>query len=223
MEVNLLTVCTTTYNRVLNELFIPTIPKSFDSITVEHYLNDDAVPGVIDSDNFKKLSYKKMVLIHQHIKMNFNKVLIFCDIDIAIFRDFKDDILNRIVDYDILFQDNTNGTYNCGLMVFKCSEKVLNFWELIMKNYNEDNHSFMNEQFAINELIHNTDIKHNYLPKEYHCNYTEFHPTPDGGHLNNVISIIPENAILCHCILASGGENGKYQIMSGLLKHYKIL
>lgn len=220
MELKLYTIVTQSYKDIFNDMFLPRVPKSFDKITVDYYMNNDAIPGNVDSNDFKNLSLKKMKLMHHYIKSNFGNVILFCDTDIVFLQDFKDDLLNRIKDYDILFQDNSNDTYNCGFIVFNCSDKVLKFWELIMSNYNENTTKYINEQMAINELIHPTDIKHGYLPKSYYANSTWCNPFNESS-LSNAVNLIPTDAVLVHCIATDGGERGKKIIMSKIIEKYK--
>jgi len=220
MEVKLITYYTESYKRIFNELFIKRIPPSFEPIVVDYVPDINSVPGFVMSDTFKTLSFRRVELIYNHIKSNMGNVVIFCDVDIVFFKDFKEDVLERIKDYDILFQDNTNGTYNCGFMVFMCSEKTLKFWEMIMNSYNENKNEYINEQFAVNELIHTTDIKHGFLPETYHANPHWCNPN-NSGDVYRTINSIPQNAFLSHCIAIENGEENKHKIMSEIIEKFK--
>jgi len=209
MKIKIFTIVTESYKEIFNEFFINRVPKSFDNISVNYLLNDDATPGNVGSTEFKLISFYKMKLIHHSIKSNMGDVILFCDTDIVFLSDFYSDLLGRMTDHDMLFQDNLydNG-YNLGFFTIKCSEKTLKFWELIMANYNENHKIDFNEQQVINKLIHDTDIIHGYLPIEYYCNPLPIdikNESRYGYSIENIVDGIPNNAYLCHCTSVDGG------------------
>jgi len=217
MNINIYTICTPSYKGMLNDYFLPRIPKSFSHTTVAYLNNDDAIPGYTTSPDFKKISFKKMRLIHHWIKSNIGDVIIFSDIDIVFFRDFKEDILTRITEYDMLIHGIEVCNYNAGFMVFKCTDKVLKFWEFMMENYNENNNTYENDQVALNNLISKFDITHGCLPKQYHLNQIWCNPAI-GGDIDNTINAIPDDAFLCHFQAIQNGIEYKTKIMSETIK-----
>ena len=220
MEIKLLAFSSEEYKEIFDDLFITTIPESLKKeLTVTH-LDYSGVAGLTSNAAFKKMSFQKMESIHNGIKSNIGDVFIWTDTDIVFFRDFKEDILTRIVDYDILLMGDTVGFYCAGFMVFRCSEKVLAFWELVMENYNENNHEkYGYDQAAINALIVKSDLIHACLPKQYHFNPIWCNPdNPDD--VTNTINAIPNDAFLSHFQAVENGWRNKYKIMSETIKRY---
>jgi len=220
MEIKLAAFSSGEYQKIFDDLFIPTMPESLKKgLTVTH-LDYSGTAGLTSNAPFKKMSFLKMKSIHNGIESNFGDVFIWTDTDIVFFRDFKEDLLTRILDYDILLMGDTVGAYCAGFMVFRCSEKVLAFWKLVMDHYNESNHEkYGYDQAAINALIVKSDLRHTYLPKQYHFNPIWCNPrNPDD--ITNTINTIPDDAFLSHFQAVEKGWRNKYKIMSETIKRH---
>ena len=220
MKIKVFGICTKSYENIYNDLFLTTMPESLkEDLTVVHLNDIDGIHGNVMSDEFKRITFKKVELIHQWIKSNIGNVIVFCDLDIVFFRDFKEDILNQITNYDMLLHGYDENNYNVGFMAFKCSEKVLKFWSLVVDNFNETKNIYEYDQVATIDLLKKSDIIHGCLPKQYHCNPIWCNPKITND-ITDTINAIPNDAFLCHFQAIEQGEGNKYLIMAETIKKF---
>ncbi|GBQ29468.1 hypothetical protein AA12717_3271 [Gluconacetobacter sacchari DSM 12717] len=103
------------------------------------------------------------------------KFEIFSDIDITIYRPFRERLPALMEGYDILFQREwlwEKSRANIGFIVFRCTPAVRAFWEEILRRVEVNN---VWDQEAVNMLLEDKDfleknkIKAGFLPEEFWC------------------------------------------------------
>lgn len=131
----------------------------------------------------------------------------FIDPDIMIYRDFYDDLIQRMsAGYDVLFQNDFPGGVNTGFFIVKNTKTARAFFNTVRGNFRK----FPEEQVATNFLLRNLNnypgiqVKWDILPKEY-WTYGEiagtFDPTTGNlkGHWDGMSDFsIPENIFIHH-------------------------
>ena len=136
-----------------------------------------------------------------------NELFMFIDPDIVIYKDFYNDIIERIKGYDVLFQNDYGGGVNTGFFIARNNKTVRSFFNTVRGNLN----NFLEEQRTTNFFLRNLNqypsikIKWNMLPREY-WNYGEI-ASQVNPQTNNLKSNwdgidesfeIPENIIIHH-------------------------
>lgn len=151
-----------------------TLKNNFESSLLNHsYL--ELIPielkTKISTSNFGTKDFKKIItekihiIVKQIIPRNMGKKVVISDIDIQVFKSFEFIFCDYKM-YDIVFQkEGTNLGYNTGFMLIKCTEKILNLFQVILDTLNNSpTNKFINEQKIMNDVINNYDINHTHFP-----------------------------------------------------------
>lgn len=170
-KINLITYADTEYMEYVNSFLLPTLPESIKTI------------DIIFASYFPPTSYLQMIqrleAMRDKIITYSGKQLMYLDADVVIVKDFTNDVLNRLKEYDILFQNNTQW-YNSGIWAANCNDKTLNLFNKFINELKKDS-KFL-DQTIIWEVINSFDIKHASLPISYfagHFDQCKFPQFPD--------------------------------------------
>lgn len=213
-SLEVITVVTPNNTKLLNDFFLPTLPKDItdsyiytvNGLDLEKNNWSMYAPHINDDNKeilsrFNILMNKKTEFQRNYVANNIGKRVMFIDTDVVFFRPFKDDILSYLESHDMILQDN-NDDVNGGVWAMNCNEKVLKFFnelysEIFMnfKSWGIDR-TFLDEcgeQFIINTIIRK-HIKENglvvgKLPITYYGNHIDSHRFP---------SNVPSNCVLFH-------------------------
>jgi hypothetical protein len=210
----LLHIYTKSYERIYNSFFLKTVPSDVELVPIK-IDNIDSIPGRVGMSSFKHLNTIKFPLILDEVKKNVGGVLVYSDIDVIFFKSFKKDVEREIINYDILLSDNGNNEYNVGFMVFNCNERTITFLETISNCVNEIQGFSGDQDFLNNKITRYNNITHKYLSENYFTNRTPY--CPEGTYnttLDDVISKIPTESFIFHCVATDGGEGGKYSVLN---------
>ena len=143
----------------------------------------------------------------------------FIDPDIVIYRDFYDDIIERMKGFDVLWQNDGPGGVNTGFFCVRNNKTTRSFFRTVLENLTK----FEEEQRTANYLLRNLykfpsiGIKWGLLPREY-WTYGEIAGQQDGkgglkGHWRGDNNFdIPENIFIHHGNWTMTKDE-KYQIM----------
>jgi hypothetical protein len=102
-----------------------------------------------------------------------DEIQIICDIDVVVYGDLRKPIEEALMCSDIVFQrewGSDRKEINCGVIAFRKSKKIFEFWSDVRKMIDETN---LNEQELANRLISNPlylsnrDIKVGRFPKSF--------------------------------------------------------
>ena len=116
----------------------------------------------------------KIELIIQKIKENIGNTIIFTDATIFINKDRANELkgfFDNYLENDLCFADNTDSFYNIGIILIKCSEKTLHFFENVLQDLI---HSKGWDQEVVNKHIscnlNNLQIN-KFEPGKIHCGF----------------------------------------------------
>lgn len=106
----------------------------------------------------------------ESIKNNLGKIIVCSDVDVQLFEGSKKFLLQKIKNYDILFQKNNETGFDVcsGFFICKCSEEIISFMELVLLHL-KNKKSGSGEQVEINKILCNYSaikIKWNYLDRD---------------------------------------------------------
>ena len=184
---------TPSHEEIFNKYFLP----SFDTINK----NKDFTLGVSEQRD----QYVSRGIYHTHgwaIK-NYGDYLIFSDVDIQFFRNFKSNILKKAKNYDLVAQQSASrqwlvekGHSLCsGFFIFKCSKKIISLFES-MQNCIDVSNDDVADQIclninkgmvnwsSLNKKYFNTGmvtgghewgaVTHEYIPKNLYLHHANF-------------------------------------------------
>jgi hypothetical protein len=117
-----------------NDWFLKTLQDDWEINICEI---EDAPPGEGDylSDEWYHCIEKKIGMLVQAIKDNWDEIIIWADIDIQFFRPCTEMVLQSMHGNDIAFQMwHKNGAdVNTGFMAIRCNERSLAFFEAVLE------------------------------------------------------------------------------------------
>ena len=131
-ELHLCVVMSDSYLDIYKKIFLRTIPKEFSDINILHINGYDSEPGAVATQNFKAINYQKLEFIAQQLITHKGDNLLFLDLDIVCFQDFKDEINIFLEDYDMVFKHNPHYPtmpYCVGVWGLQCNNTNKTFFE----------------------------------------------------------------------------------------------
>lgn len=208
-----LTTVTNNYLDLFNKYFLSTFPKYIELIINSSDIILDANNLSIDGKPirlFKQLMYEKILWQRSQIE-KYDKIF-YIDSDVVFINDFRDDIIERLSHYDIIFQDN-NQDYNFGIFALNKSNKILNFFDEVIpeiKNLINKDCSF-EEQAILNYYIKKQDLNIGILPLGYF-----------GGHLDKCkFPNFPNEKIYLYHATNTYSMNEKIQVLEYVKNKFK--
>lgn len=170
MKIKAYTLFTPSHERFLKEYLLESFiynPKIELTIINKPQLCDSAE---FASDGWNATMRYKADCFYENLKRcKEDEIFMFIDPDIVIYKDFTDDIIERIKDKDAVFQNDGPGGVNTGFFAVKNNKKTRAFFNTVLGNLEK----FEEEQQATNYLLRNLnkfpsiEIKWDFLPKEY--------------------------------------------------------
>lgn len=115
------------------------------------------------------MRYKADCFYENLRRCNEDEIFMFIDPDIVIYRDFCDDIIQKMEGFDALFQNDGPGGINTGFFAVKNNKLTRSFFNTVRNNLEH----FDEEQRTANYLLRNLEqypsiaIKWGFLPWEY--------------------------------------------------------
>ena len=222
-NLHLCTCLTNSYRRIYNGIFLNTLSavgsNDFDAINVLQILDEEATPGSTGQKNFRKINYRKLHFIYQQVKSHLGDNLMFLDLDVVFFSNFKQEINNLLESNDMVLQDNDDWL-NVGVWAMNCNEKVVTFFEehvlplseVLLKDLGTEKHNlfgtphdYVGDQDVVNVAIRKSDIKAAALPIKYYSNHLKDYKFPD---------YVPEGCVLFHATNCGSGETRKINMLA---------
>lgn len=171
------------------------------------------------------MKYKAQCFYDNIKRCNEDEIFMFIDPDIVVYKDFTDDIIERMKDKDAIFQNDGPGGVNTGFFAVRNNKTTRAFFNTVLGNLEK----FEEEQRTTNYLLRNLhmfpsiQIKWGILPREY-WTYGEIAGQPDGkgglkGHWFNTDENFPypENIIIHHGNWTRTKDD-KYKILDNVRK-----
>jgi hypothetical protein len=190
---------------MLNDWFLPSF-KQFNpnlNIIIKKF-DQECQSGNFMEAGWHKTMLKKIDLVIEGIKENWNDIFIHSDCDIQCFGPIEQDMIEQLNDYDLVGLDE-NPTQNnkeicCGFFICKANNKTLQLFNHIKSVVNEN----LNDQIAFNSLK-DYYIKTNILNKKYYNITHSIGPKVWTPEIN--ISNVPKNILIHHANWIVGVPN----------------
>lgn len=160
----LYTYCTESHVRCLNEFFLPSLDSigwDYDDIEVLT-APQDGEGGYFD-DGFGMNIIIKLKLVLNAMKQNRGKLFLYSDVDVQFFKPFYQDIKDRLEEYDIVGQNNSE-QLSGGFFACRVTEKI----EDLFTKMNKDIYRFSHVNWDQGALHYfRRLVKWQLLPPEY--------------------------------------------------------
>lgn len=147
---------------LLRDYFLPSLPNDVQLNAIA--LEDIDGPGDFLSTEFIDCIRRKMAHIEQSIESNPGAVIGWMDVDIVMFRSFRDEVKRMMdeEDLDIVFQKEGFGKWdsevNTGVIFMRCNDRVRRFYQSVRDKMAAEPDK--NEQPVVNELLaEKTDLR----------------------------------------------------------------
>ncbi len=215
---NILCVLTDSHKVLFDNYFIKTIPCPENVIVKSIDLEGD---GDYKSKSWQKAVNTKTEFVLSYLKKVENDTFfIFSDVDVQFFPDFSVELLKHELiksKKDILFQKEfskksifrkeyskkTNLYINSGFYVARSSERLLKFFEQVLKCLEKA--EVKSDQTCINNLLGNADLDWGFLPFNYYA-WSQGLPPP--------------GMIYCHHANSATSVNTKISQFEFMLSYY---
>ena len=169
-KMKLYAIYTPSHEILKDKFFLPSIQDDFEIILEQC---DQTSPSAkFMSEGWTDTTIRKVELIIQAVKENWNSVFIFSDVDIQFFRPIEKTILSLMKNNDLVIQKNSpNGVLCSGFFACRGNEKTLQLWTDV-KAYMENDKS-KSDQVSLNHCIKRSStqnpygLKWGYLPNSF--------------------------------------------------------
>lgn len=231
-ELNLCTCLTANYKEIYKKIFLKTLnihgnfAEDYKNISVLDIADLDSMPGATGSVDFRTINYRKLHFIYELIKKYYGQRLMFLDVDIVFFTEFKNEINNLLDEYDMVLQENDEWL-NVGVWAMNCNDNVKTLFEnkilplsnVLLKEKGVEKHDLFGEphdytgdQDVVNVSIKQSDIKVGRLPIKYYSNHLKNYKFPD---------YVPKDCVLFHATSCGAGIENKVNLMKNA--YFEIL
>lgn len=130
-SINLYTFYTPSHKIFKDEWFLPTLQDEGIIVNIKEY-PQECPTGKVWEAGWQKVMLRKVDMIIEAIKINWEKVFIYADIDIQFFGPISKCIMDLIGDKDLIIQrDTPSGTLCAGFMACRGNERTLALWQAI--------------------------------------------------------------------------------------------
>ena len=133
-DLNIAIFTTPEYEQFLNLMYIPTLPSDIKKVHLlrrDYQQKDSGLAGVTHASFYKKMMKDRWHLHYDCIVQNKGKNILFTDIDIVFLRRFKEDLLRRLEEHDMVFQPAQNPRHNSdgctGFWAVKANDAIIEF------------------------------------------------------------------------------------------------
>lgn len=159
----LYTFYTDSHSRLLNNYFLPSVPKNDDIELVVEKFPQECSSGNFMEDGWKNTMIKKVEYILKSINECYGDSFIHSDCDIEFYKPITNDLKYQLEDYDIAAMEDGPDNMCCGFFICKANNKTKQLFEHIRDNMN----NYENDQIAFNTLK-NKYITSKFLNKKYY-------------------------------------------------------
>ena len=172
MKIKAYTLFTDSHKKFLTDYFLPTFPfRSEIELTILHR-QQHCKTATFETLGWKDTMKDKAECFYENIKKcNDDEIFMFIDPDIQFFGDFYNDIVERIKNVDILWQNDVIGGVNTGFFAVRNNSKTRSFFKTLLGNLESDNFSqeqvlayYILREYGANDSI---NVKWEFLPDEY--------------------------------------------------------
>lgn len=154
MIIKAYTLFTDSHKKFLTDYFMPTFPfRKEIELTVLHRPQHCATAS-FESPGWKETMRDKSTCFYEKIKeCKDDEIFMFIDPDIQFFKDFYEDIITRMSNLDILWQNDVIGGVNTGFFAVRNNKQTRAFFKTVLDNL--DSQQFSQEQVLANYLLQN--------------------------------------------------------------------
>ena len=219
MIIKAYTLFTDSHKKFLTDYFLPTFPfRKEIELTILHR-PQHCKSALFETEGWKDTMRDKSTCFYEKLQdCKDGELFMFIDPDIQFFRDFYDDVVARMTDLDIVWQNDVIGGVNTGFFAVKNNKRTRSFFKTILGNL--DSKDFSQEQVLANYLLQNSaqfpsiDVNWSFLSNDY-WTYGHVAAQADprtgfcrGGWKPDSLDFdIPKSIILHHANWTSGVEN----------------
>lgn len=149
----ILTIYSDTHQQLYNDFFIKSINKFMPKANVISKKIQQMGSGEYESEGFDLTMFEKIKFIIDCIDTNDNELMCYSDCDVQFFGEpnFNADLFEN----DISFQMDNENTYCAGFFIFRQTEKVRQFFQQVLKEFQLRLNGKIHDQIIINILIRN--------------------------------------------------------------------
>lgn len=204
-----------------HDMWYSILRDSLEANCKNYEISNRIVPQVSETgdygtDDIINFWYLKVLRILEALHTE-KEPFLYSDTDVYVFKDFTEDLENRLKNKDILIQYEKHRMgfkmVCAGFMYMKPNDKVRKMFFWILKFLR----SFGNDQAALNCYIRTTNIKVGILPKTYYSiNYDNGNKVWEGEE----VKITVEDPFIAHIHWAIGLER-RLDLLKMILKHYE--
>lgn len=167
----IVTFVSPSHERLFREHFIASLPISmFLDLFVESLPQHVCPSGEFMSDGFKEMMQIKMLRLRSYcLKVPWpEEVALYCDADVRFYEINSINPDELLGDNDVLFANDGNNTYGCGVILFRPRESVRLMFQDIADETIKD--GVRDDQEALNRLMADGKIKakYGYLPNSFY-------------------------------------------------------
>lgn len=156
-KINLYSFYTPSHKVFKDEWFVPTLQDDKLNVTIMEF-PQECPSGKVWEAGWQKAMLRKVDMIIDAIKTNWDKVFIYADIDIQFFKPIGSRILEIIGDKDLVIQrDTPSGTVCAGFMACRGNERTLALWQAIREYMIEKREC--SDQKTLNRLLRKGNSK----------------------------------------------------------------
>ena len=145
---NLYTFYTDSHSKLLNNYFLPSVPKEDDFNVIVEKFPQECLSGSFMESGWIDTMKKKVSYILRGIEETWGNIFIHSDCDVYFFKPFKDEILNKIQNYDLVGQHDGGGSICCGFFACKSNQHTKELFQNVLYDINSKN----NDQHSFNKL-----------------------------------------------------------------------
>ena len=172
MKIKAYTLFTDSHKKFLTDYFIPTFPYRKEiELTILHR-PQHCKTASFETEGWKDTMRDKSTCFYEKVsECKDGEIFMFIDPDIQFFGDFYEDIITRMQNLDIAWQNDVIGGVNTGFFAVKNNKQTRGFFKTILGNL--DSKDFSQEQVLANHLLQNASlypsiaVKWQFLPNSY--------------------------------------------------------
>jgi hypothetical protein len=162
-QMKLYTFYTDSHSVLLNNYFLPSIPKNDDLEVIIEKMPQECKTGNFMDGGWNVTMKRKIDYILRSIDECYGDVFIHADCDIEFYKPITKDLLEQLGEYDLAGMNDGPDCICCGFFVCRANDRTKNLFQKIRTTI--DNYS--NDQFALNHLKHGT-ISFKFLSRLYY-------------------------------------------------------
>ena len=170
MKIKAFTVVSPTHRTLLEQYMLPSFPNNPNMEMTIKYISQLCPSGKFYEAGWHATMEKKVDCFIEGIEsLRNDELFLFVDTDIVFYKDFYDELLQEINNYDIVFQNDVVGGCNTGFFIAKKTQIILDLMYEIKTNL----HKFDSEQHAMTTYCFNQlqypkikSLRWNFLPIE---------------------------------------------------------